>query len=110
MLRLVTRTEARRRNAFGDIESASEVVDRAPADAPADPERWLCNAIEAQILIEALRGLPRNYRKVIMLCDVEEMTNEAASTALAIPVNTVKSRRARAKRMLREALALSLEP
>jgi RNA polymerase sigma-70 factor, ECF subfamily len=58
--------------------------------------------------IEALRRavltLPRTYREVVVLCDLEEVDYADAAVALGCPVGTVRSRLHRARAMLLEKL------
>jgi len=51
-----------------------------------------------------LRGLPSEYRDVVIMVDVEDCTYADASVALGIPVGTVRSRLFRARRLLQQAL------
>src|SRR5687768_5920470 len=53
----------------------------------------------------ALQGLPEVYRAAVLLVDVEELSYEEAAAALGWPLGTVKSRLARARRLLAAALA-----
>ena len=53
---------------------------------------------------QAIRTLPENYREVVVLCELEEMSYEEAATALDCPVGTVRSRLHRARTMLLEKL------
>jgi RNA polymerase sigma-70 factor (ECF subfamily) len=52
----------------------------------------------------AISTLPENYREVIVLCEIEEMSYEAAAQTLDCPVGTVRSRLHRAKSILMEKL------
>lgn len=58
--------------------------------------------------IEALRRavvtLPRRYREVVVLCDLEEVDYADAAVALGCPVGTVRSRLHRARALLLEKL------
>lgn len=53
---------------------------------------------------QAISTLPENYREVVVLCELEEMSYEEAATALDCPVGTVRSRLHRARRILVEKL------
>lgn len=53
---------------------------------------------------QAIATLPANYREVVILCDLEEMSYEEAALALACPVGTVRSRLHRAREILIEKL------
>jgi RNA polymerase sigma-70 factor (ECF subfamily) len=52
----------------------------------------------------AIATLPENYREVVVLCELEEMSYEEASIALDCPVGTVRSRLHRARALLLEKL------
>ena len=49
---------------------------------------------------EALGKLSEGFRAAVLLVDVEELSYEEAATVLACPVGTLRSRLARARRML----------
>ena len=53
---------------------------------------------------QAIGTLPENYREVVVLCELEEMSYEEAATALGCPVGTVRSRLHRARAILVEKL------
>lgn len=53
---------------------------------------------------QAVATLPENYREVVVLCDLEEMSYEEAASALGCPVGTVRSRLHRARAILLEKL------
>ncbi|HXJ16594.1 MAG TPA: sigma-70 family RNA polymerase sigma factor [Candidatus Polarisedimenticolia bacterium] len=58
----------------------------------------------AERLRQAIATLPENYREVVALCELEEMSYEEASAALDCPVGTVRSRLHRARALLMEKL------
>ena len=53
---------------------------------------------------QAIGTLPENYREVVVLCELEEMSYEEAAAALDCPVGTVRSRLHRARAVLVEKL------
>lgn len=53
---------------------------------------------------QAIGTLPENYREVVVLCELEEMSYEEAAAALECPVGTVRSRLHRARAILLEKL------
>ncbi len=53
---------------------------------------------------QAVSTLPENYRDVVVLCELEEMSYEEAAFALGCPVGTVRSRLHRARAMLVDKL------
>lgn len=64
--------------------------------------------------IEALRravmALPRRYREVVLLCDLEELDYADAAVALGCPIGTVRSRMHRARALLFEKLNQDRNP
>ncbi len=79
-------------------------------DAPSEPattetpESVLLARVEQQTIQKALEELPVNYREIILLCDLEEMSYQEISQALAIPMGTVMSRLSRARKAMRSLL------
>jgi RNA polymerase sigma-70 factor (ECF subfamily) len=55
-------------------------------------------------LRHAISTLPENYREVVVLCELEEMSYEEAASLLGCPVGTVRSRLHRARAILVEKL------
>src|SRR5215470_7454230 len=55
-------------------------------------------------LRRAVQALPRRYREVVVLCDLEEVDYADAAIALGCPIGTVRSRLHRARGLLLEKL------
>jgi RNA polymerase sigma-70 factor, ECF subfamily len=53
---------------------------------------------------QVISTLPENYREVVVLCELEEMSYEEAAATLDCPVGTVRSRLHRARALLLEKL------
>ena len=85
--------------------------DGAPAEpATAEtPESILLARVEQETIQTALKELPVNYREIILLCDLEEMSYQEISQALGIPIGTVMSRLSRGRKAMRALLAASHE-
>jgi RNA polymerase sigma-70 factor (ECF subfamily) len=73
------------------------------------PESILLQRFDGQALQQAMEQLPVNYREVLLLCEVEEMSYQEIATTLAIPIGTVMSRLSRARKALRDGLRLRLQ-
>lgn len=68
------------------------------------PETILLQQTNQAMIQEAIGQLPLAFQEVVLLCDVEEMSYQEIAEALGIPIGTVMSRLARARKALREAL------
>ncbi len=79
----------------------SEVVEAVDDDGSSLPEHEIRAAIHAEIM-----KLPESFRAVVLLCDLEGLGYLEAASRLNIPLGTVQSRLARARRRLRQSLTL----
>jgi RNA polymerase sigma-70 factor (ECF subfamily) len=79
------------------------------ADWSASADRELLSSEARRILEEALDRLPHHYRAVLVLRDVEELSNEAVAEAVGDSVAAVKTRLHRARMALREHLTRHLQ-
>jgi RNA polymerase sigma-70 factor, ECF subfamily len=68
------------------------------------PELLLLRQEGAHRVMSALAALPVAYREVMLLCEIEEMSYKEISLVLGVPIGTVMSRLARARKMLRQVL------
>ena len=80
------------------------------ADWSGTPERELLSGEAREILEQGLALLPDHYRAILVLRDVEELSNEEVAEALGESVASVKSRLHRARMALREVLTRRLGP
>jgi RNA polymerase sigma-70 factor, ECF subfamily len=80
------------------------------ADWSRTPEGELLAGETREILESALDLLPDHYRAVLVLRDVEELSNEEVAEILGESVASVKSRGHRARMALREVLTRQLAP
>jgi len=65
-----------------------------------DPLADLAARERVDALRRAVSSLPRRYREVVVLCDLEEVDYAEAAAALGCPIGTVRSRLHRARMML----------
>ena len=68
------------------------------------PETILTNRSNSQLVQRAIDDLPVHYRETLLLCEVEEMSYQEIAEILSIPIGTVMSRLARARKSVRESL------
>ena len=77
------------------------------ADWSQSPEEELLSAEGRAVVARAIDALPAHYRAVLVLRDMDEITNEDAAEILGESVASVKSRLHRARMALREHLTVS---
>lgn len=82
-------------------ESGFEPVSKDPST---DPERVAVRAEQAGALRKAIASLSDKLRSVVVLHDVEGLSQEEVAEILGVPVGTVKSRVSRARAELRSIL------
>jgi RNA polymerase sigma-70 factor (ECF subfamily) len=75
-----------------------------PAVDTETPETILMNRFHSQLVQHAIDDLPVHYREALLLCEVEEMSYQEIAEILTIPMGTVMSRLARARKAVRESL------
>lgn len=102
--------QTRRRKKVESLNSgdAVEEEDFRPRQVQAwsdDPEKSysrkeLCDIVESELM-----RLPAKYRIVVVLRDIEELSNQEAADALDLRLEALKSRLLRGRLLLREALA-----
>jgi RNA polymerase sigma-70 factor (ECF subfamily) len=85
--------------------------DNAPPEPSTSetPESVLLARIESEAIQSTLKELPVNFREIILLCDLEEMSYQEISLAIGIPIGTVMSRLSRARKTMRTLLAANLQ-
>ncbi|QEH35972.1 ECF RNA polymerase sigma factor SigE [Aquisphaera giovannonii] len=100
--RVAVRARAQASRRFVYEQSAEEPVEPAAED----PELGAMERRElAAIVDEELSRLPATLRDPVVLCYLEGLTHDEAAGQLRWPVGTVRSRMARARRVLRARLA-----
>ncbi len=104
----IARKQALRQMERGRVDIAIE-GDSEEAAAPQlavddDPLRDLTHRESIEALRRAVAALPRRYREVVALCDLEEVDYADAAAALGCPIGTVRSRLHRARALLLEKL------
>ena len=80
------------------------------ADWSGRPDAELLSGETRRVLEEAIDRLPEHYRAVLILRDVEELSNEEVAASVGDSVPAVKTRLHRARMALREILTRRLGP
>ena len=87
---------------WDDNESSRAAHD--VADSRGGPETMLMDGLLSEPLQRALDALPPEFRAVVVLADMQELSYEEVARALGCPVGTVRSRLHRARALMRRAL------
>jgi RNA polymerase sigma-70 factor (ECF subfamily) len=91
-------TGASRQDVIGQLRS-DEAFEAAQA-----PEQYLTRNLLSDTVVHALTILPEDFRKVVVMCDLEGLSYRDAAQALHCPLGTVMSRLHRGRRMLKVTL------
>src|SRR5215469_6355578 len=92
----------RRMTVMMDLEDEDEPESTVDGDTP---ETILLDRAHSQLVWKAIDDLPVHYRETLLLCDVEELSYREIAEILSIPIGTVMSRLARARKAVRESIA-----
>jgi RNA polymerase sigma-70 factor (ECF subfamily) len=88
------------RESHADLDTVEE-----PVELSASAEEDLLRRADGARLTRALEELPADFREVVVLRELEELSYREIADVAGIPVGTVMSRLARARRRLQNALA-----
>jgi RNA polymerase sigma factor (sigma-70 family) len=81
-----------------------EEIHSAESDA-SNPEMVLLESVDNQLLRQALEELPVEFREIVVLRDLEGLSYKEIARVADLPVGTVMSRLARARKRLEQGLA-----
>jgi len=107
MLRILKNTFLTSRKKYGNRISVPLEVETDSLEFMATfvtPESLLMKQFNIDAVQKAIEQLPTMYREVILLCDVEGVSYREIAEILSIPIGTVMSRVARARKTLRGLL------
>ncbi|WP_296661833.1 RNA polymerase sigma factor [Paraburkholderia sp.] len=111
IVRRVWYDEWRRRSTSEEVTPFDELRDDTPPEgwetASADPETLAIRAEDARVVQDALHRLPVEYREVLVLREMEDLSYREIAVIADLPVGTVMSRLARGRRRLAVLLAAS---
>jgi|SRR5579863_2383387 RNA polymerase sigma-70 factor (ECF subfamily) len=107
MFRILKNTFLSSRSTLGrrvTVEIDSEVDFPELPLTSATPESLLIERSQENAVRNAIEQLPLTFREVLLLCDVEDASYREISEILSIPIGTVMSRLARARKAVRESV------
>ena len=85
-------------------DSIDETHEEVPLDF-SNPESRLLQAADTQMVREAVAELPLEFREVVVMRELEELSYKEIATIADLPIGTVMSRLARGRKRLHSLLA-----
>lgn len=103
------RKAARRKTT--SVEAARDAIGIEPMDNRNDarPSSRMETAEQQQLVRDALNELSEDFRRAIVLTEIEGLSYEDAAEAVGCPIGTIRSRIHRARNELREKLRIMLK-
>lgn len=111
ILRNVCRAEYARRGRLSvlhtdDLEDAAETVSSGLwSEAASSPEAAALIRLDAESAQQLIADLPEQFREVLVLREINDLSYREIADVVGVPVGTVMSRLARGRNLLRQALA-----
>ena len=90
-------------NRAHELIAFDEMLDNA--DPRAGPEEIMLQSVDQSTLRKALEALPVEFREVIILRELEELSYKEIAAIAGVPLGTVMSRLARARKRLQANLS-----
>lgn len=93
-----------------DIDSLQQQEGTDPSFESETPEMQVLRQADAQRIQSAIQALPPEYREVLVLREMEDLSYKQIADIAGIPIGTVMSRLARARAQLRRELQTEPSP
>jgi RNA polymerase sigma-70 factor, ECF subfamily len=103
IVRNTTYTWLRKHRQHVLLSGTDEEIESVVADTP-DPDQALVRSVDAERVHSALEHLPAEFKEVIVLRELEQMSYKEIADICQIPLGTVMSRLTRARRQLQQLL------
>jgi RNA polymerase sigma-70 factor (ECF subfamily) len=97
-----------KKNRTADLTTAFDEEIHATGDESVSPATILEHAEDAELIKNAMDGLPAEFREILILRHQESLSYNEIGDILKIPIGTVMSRLARARGKLKQYLAASV--
>jgi RNA polymerase sigma-70 factor, ECF subfamily len=88
---------------YDDVENFYDSIRDDSTDSN-DLQKHMYSNMLSDEVTGALQALPEDFRTVVILCDIEQLTYEEISDFLNCPIGTVRSRLHRGRKMLEDKL------
>ena len=94
-----------RQNRFSELSTELDEEIHGIPRGPENPESILLAVTQSEMVRKAIEELPPEFREVIILRDMEDLSYKEIAGIASIPVGTVMSRLARARSRLQQLLS-----
>ena len=101
-------TWVQQKRAHEPIDYFDEETDSA-GSAALNPEELVLQSSNYELLREALQQLPAEFREIIILRELEDLSYKEIATITGVPLGTVMSRLARARKRLQHYLTYQMK-
>ena len=98
-----------KRNKANKVATVLEEDSHSVEDDAFNPETLLQKSLESQLLKQALEELPLEFREVLIMRELEGLSYREIADVAGLPLGTVMSRLARARKQLQQRLARGAE-
>ncbi len=98
-----------RQNRVDKMTSFDEAVHDVAGSAE-DPERRTLARADRRMLQQAIEELPMEFREALVLREIEDLSYKDIAHVSGVPIGTVMSRLARARKLLRDRLSGEVIP
>ncbi|HYA20395.1 MAG TPA: sigma-70 family RNA polymerase sigma factor [Burkholderiales bacterium] len=93
-----------KQNRTQELHDSFDEDTHSEADSSADPQSLMLQNANKELLNRGIEALPLEFREILIMRELEELTYKEIATVANIPIGTVMSRLARARNMLRASL------
>jgi RNA polymerase sigma factor (sigma-70 family) len=98
-----------RQNRSNELDAVFDEEIHSLEDDGFNPETLLQKGLASELLKLALEELPLEFREVLIMRELEDMSYKEIATVAGLPIGTVMSRLARARKQLQQRLARGAE-
>ena len=92
-----------KRNRPPEVVADDDAIDLIEDPAAIDPEQAALRSAESRLLGDAIAQLPTDFREVLILRELEDLSYKEIARVADIPIGTVMSRLARARGLLQRS-------
>ncbi|HEY6280612.1 MAG TPA: sigma-70 family RNA polymerase sigma factor [Burkholderiales bacterium] len=93
-----------KQNRVQELHDSFDEEEHAEADSGSDPQTLMLQNADKRLLDLALETLSLEFREILIMRELEDLSYKEIATVAGIPLGTVMSRLARARKMLRDSL------